>query len=166
MHSSDKNATETSDIVGNGGDGIWLQVDSDYNIIRDNEIHSSGYPGMPIIDGSDWNLVKRNISSHNDDAWLRIETSHNTLLANHANAHASYGFWVLGSCNKLALNSACDNGSLDALQDAGARRNVWKFNSFCTSQISGDLSLPCNVGARRMNSPPYMTRRTSRSDRR
>ena len=135
VHSSDRNVIEMNDVSGNLADGIWLHVDSDYNVIRDNEIHSNGYTGMPIIDGSDRNLVERNISSHNGDAGFRIETSHNTLLSNHANGNASYGFWVLGSYNKLALNSACDNGSLDALQDVGTRGNVWKFNSFCTSQI-------------------------------
>ena len=134
VHRSSGNVLRSNDVRGNGADGISLDTESSYNAIRDNDIQWNNSTGIPITFGSDWNLLVGNVNSHNGDGF-RIETSHNTLLANEASDNTNYGFWVIGSFNKLALNSGCGNGILDALQEAGTKGNVWVGNNFCTSDI-------------------------------
>jgi len=134
VHRSSGNVLRSNDVRGNNADGISLDTESSYNVIRDNDIQWNAYTGIPITFGSDWNLLVGNVNSHNGDGF-RIETPHNTLLANDANENTNYGFWVIGSFNKLALNSGCGNGILDALQEAGTKGNVWLANNFCTSDI-------------------------------
>jgi parallel beta-helix repeat protein len=135
VHRSSGNVLRSNDVRGNAADGIWLDAESDYNVVRDNDIEWNSYTGIPVTRGSDWNLLKGNVSSHNGDSGIRIETSHNTLLSNRANDDANYGFWVIGSYNKLAFNSGCGNGVLDAWQEPDAKGNVWLANNFCTSDI-------------------------------
>jgi len=134
VHRSSGNVLRSNDVRGNNADGISLDTESSYNVIRDNDIQWNAYTGIPITFGSDWNLLVGNVNSHNGDGF-RIETPHNTLLANDANENTNYGFWVIGSFNKLALNSGCGNGILDALQEAGTKGNVWLANNFCASDI-------------------------------
>jgi parallel beta-helix repeat protein len=135
LHRSSGNVLRSNEVRGNSADGIWLDTESDYNVVRDNDIEGNNYTGIPMTGGSDWNLLAGNVSSHNGDSGTRIETSHNTLLANRASDNTNYGFWVIGSYNKLAFNSGCGNGILDALQEAGTKGNVWLANNFCTSDI-------------------------------
>jgi len=134
VHRSSGNVLRSNDVRGNNSDGISLDTESSYNVLRDNDVEGNNYTGIPITFGSDWNLLVGNVSSHNGDGF-RIGTSHNTLLDNDANDNTNYGFWVIGSFNKLALNSGCGNGILDALQEAGTKGNVWLANNFCTSDI-------------------------------
>jgi parallel beta-helix repeat protein len=135
LHRSSGNVLRSNEVRGNSADGIWLDTESDYNVVRDNDIEGNNYTGILMTGGSDWNLLAGNVSSHNGDSGIRIETSHNTLLANRASDNTNYGFWVIGSYNKLAFNSGCGNGILDALQEAGTKGNVWLANNFCTSDF-------------------------------
>jgi parallel beta-helix repeat protein len=135
LHRSSGNVLRSNDVRGNSADGIWLDTESDQNVIRDNDIEWNNYTGIPMTNGSDWNLLAGNVSSHNGDSGIRIETSHNTLLSNRASDNTNYGIWVIGSYNKLAINSGCGNGILDALQEADTKGNVWLANNFCTSDI-------------------------------
>jgi parallel beta-helix repeat protein len=134
LHRSSRNVLRSNDVRGNGADGISLDTESSYNVIRDNDVQWNNYTGIPITFGSDWNLLAGNVSSHNGDGF-RIETSHNTLLSNRASDNTNYGFLVIGSYNKLAFNSGCGNGELDALQEEGGKGNVWLANNFCASDI-------------------------------
>jgi parallel beta-helix repeat protein len=134
VHRSSGNVLRSNEVLGNNADGISLNTESSYNVIRDNDIERNISNGILISGGSDRNILAGNVSSHNGDG-LRIETSHNTLLDNRANDNTNYGFWVIGSYNKLALNSGCGNGILDAFQEEGTKGNVWLANSFCTSNI-------------------------------
>lgn len=135
LHRSSGNVLRSNDVRGNSADGIWLDTESDRNVIRDNDIEWNNYTGIPMTGGSDWNLIVGNVSSHNGDSGIRVETSHNTLLSNHANDNTNYGIWVIGSYNKLAFNVGCGNGILDAFQEGGTKGNVWIANNFCTSNI-------------------------------
>jgi parallel beta-helix repeat protein len=135
VHRSSGNVLRSNHVQGNSADGISLNMESSYNVVRGNDVERNNYTGIPITDGSDWNLLAGNVSSHNGDSGIRIETSHNTLLANHASDNTNYGFWVIGSYNKLAFNSGCGNGILDALQEPDTKGNVWLANDFCTSDI-------------------------------
>jgi parallel beta-helix repeat protein len=135
VHRSSGNVLRSNDVQGNSADGISLNTESSYNVIRDNDIERNISTGIHITGGSDWNILAGNVSSHNGDSGTRIETSHNTLLGNRSNDNTNYGFLVVGSFNKLAFNSGCGNGILDAFQEDGRMGNVWLANSFCTSDI-------------------------------
>jgi parallel beta-helix repeat protein len=135
LHRSSGNVLSSNDVHGNGADGIWLDTESDRNVIRDNDVEWNNYTGILATGGSDWGLLAGNVSAHNGDTGFRIETSHNTLLGNHANNNTIYGFWVVGNFNRLAFNSGCANGVLDAVQGADTRGNVWLTNDLCTSDI-------------------------------
>jgi parallel beta-helix repeat protein len=135
VHRSSRNVLRSNDVRWNGADGISLNTESSYNVVRENDVQWNNHTGIPVTDGSDWNLLAGNVTSHNGDSGIRIATSHNTLLGNRSNNNTNYGFLVVGSFNKLAFNSGCGNGVLDALQEGGTKGNVWLANDFCTSDI-------------------------------
>ena len=135
LHRSSRNALRSNNVRENGAEGIWVDTESYRNVIRGNDVEWNNSTGIPVTDGSDWNLLEGNVTSHNGDAGIRVETSHNTFLSNRADDNATYGFWVIGSYNKLAFNSGCGNGILDGLEEADAKGNVWLANNLCTSDL-------------------------------
>jgi parallel beta-helix repeat protein len=132
---SDDNVIILNSLAGNGW-GLLLYSGSERNLIRDNDVGWNDSTGISIEDGSDWNFVEGNTAANNDSTGFHISASHNTLLGNTAMHNGEYGFRISeGRANKIALSSACNNGTFDAFQDPGVRGNAWIKNSFCTSNI-------------------------------
>jgi len=118
---SNHNVIKNNNIIYNGRDGLLLYSSSN-NIISNNSISSNDDDAM-IIYNSNSNLISDNIISSNDDNGIIVYTpsTDNTISGNTISSNNDDGLYILSPNNKIYHNNFIDN--LQNAQDEGT--NTW-----------------------------------------